>query len=98
MAGPAHNKFAGRGGRGRGSGGYRGRGRGGGRGGHTGKATVELKTEAEGTKGEDRLEDAKVSRHEEGSTAPVGAQRAGGGLRLTAERVACRCGMSSTRS
>lgn len=63
MAGPAHNKFAGRGGRGRGSGGggsYRGRGRGG-RGGHTGKATVELRTEAEGTKGEDRLEDAKAS-------------------------------------
>ncbi|ORY88326.1 DNA polymerase epsilon catalytic subunit A [Leucosporidium creatinivorum] len=63
MAGPAHNKFAGRGGRGRGSGGgggYRGRGRGGGRGGHTGKQVVELKTEAEGTKDGDRLEDAKM--------------------------------------
>lgn len=61
MAGPAHNKFAGRGGGGRG----RGRGRGGGRGGggHTGTKppAVELKTEAEGSRNEGGLEEAKVS-------------------------------------
>lgn len=64
MAGPAFNKFHGRGGRGRGGngGGHsggRGRGRGRGRG-HTGSNKVELKMEQDGTKEGGRLEDAKV--------------------------------------
>lgn len=68
MAGPAFNKFHGRGGRGRGSGGggggsggYRGgRGRGRGRGGHTGSAAVELKTEQDGAKEVGGIDEAKV--------------------------------------